>query len=87
MQQQLGTSNEEFIATIDLWNLGQVRWPVLRALCRTYVEQRELRQFEHQLLATRRWNMVRCIPQTDPASADGAAAHVFNVYGIASGAD
>ena len=78
MHQQPETASEEFypIGTIDVWNLHSVRWPVLRAFCRKYVEQLELRQYERELLATRRWRAVRCVPHPD------GSAHIFNVYGL-----
>ena len=72
---------EEFIGTIDVWQLRKLRWPVLRALCRRYVETRELREYERQLLATNRWTRVRC----EPAALE--PAHVFNFYGVASQVD
>lgn len=72
---------EQFIGTVDVWTLRQLRWPLMRMLCRAYVEQRELRQYQRRLLATRRWRMLRCVPRAD--SGDASSAHVFNIYGTA----
>jgi hypothetical protein len=73
------TPGEEFIGTVDVGQLRFIRWPVLRELCRRYVESRELREYERQLLATGRWRRVRCEPRRD--AEDG---HVFNIYGVAA---
>ena len=73
---------EEFIGTVDVWELRHYRWPFMRALCRRYVELHELQHYEHELLATQRWTLVRCVPQ---ANAGGnVPSHIFNVYGVAS---
>ena len=53
----------------------------MRALCRRYVELCELQHYENQLLASRRWSLVRCEPQPDGS---GGSPHIFNVYGVAS---
>ncbi len=71
---------DEFIATVDVWELRHLHWPFMRALCRSYVEQRELRHYERGLLATHRWSIVRCIPHRDAAGA--VSSHVFDVYGV-----
>jgi hypothetical protein len=84
MQDAPNPTNEQFIGTIDLWTLGTVRWPILRAFCRGYVEQRELRQYERQLLATRRWSMVRCVPLVDQAA--DTVPHIFDIYGVVASA-
>jgi hypothetical protein len=73
---------EEFIGTVDTWDLRHFRWPFMRALCRRYVELCELQHYEDQLLASRRWSVVRCVPQPDGGGQ--TSSHIFNVYGVAS---
>jgi hypothetical protein len=71
---------EQLIGTVDVWKLRHFRWPFMRALCRQYVERRELQHYEHELLATRRWTVVRCVPH--PGERGAPSAHIFDVYGV-----
>jgi hypothetical protein len=64
---------EQFIGTIDAWQLHQMRWPILRFLARRFVEQRELEHYVEQLLTTGKWQAVRIAP--------AGAPHMFEVYG------
>jgi hypothetical protein len=73
---------EQFIGTVDTWELRHLRWPFLRALCRPYVELHELQQYERELLASRQWSLVRCVPRPDGEGAP--SSHVFDVYGVAT---
>jgi hypothetical protein len=80
--EEVAVHQEEFIGSVDVWELRHFRWPFMRALCRRYVELRELRHYERELLATQRWALVRCVPHPDR---DGdASSHVFDVYGVAT---
>ena len=74
--------HEQFIGSIDVWELRHFRWPFMRALCRRYVELRELQHYEHELLATQQWARVRCVPHPDGGGK--ASQHVFDVYGVAA---
>ena len=74
---------EQLIGTVDVWELSHVRWPVMRALCRRYVELHELRQYQRHLLATQRWALVRCVPHRGERGI--ASTHVFDVYGVETG--
>jgi hypothetical protein len=69
---------EEFIGTVDVWQLRQMRWPILRALARDFVEQCELERYMSGLLDTGHWDTVRVVPRTDPAA---RRPHLFDVYG------
>lgn len=73
--------DEELIGTIDVWEMRQLRWPLIRLLARQFVEARELDHYMHDLLASGRWRSVRVTPV---AAAAGARAHVFQVYGRAA---
>jgi hypothetical protein len=72
---------QEQIATIDTWTLGErLRWPILRALSRGFVEKMELRRYTHDLLASGQWSVVRVAPHVE--SAGIPSTHVFDVFGV-----
>jgi hypothetical protein len=73
-------SREELIETVDVWGLSHFHWPFMRALCRRYVELRELRYYQHRLLRSHRWNLVRCVPHRDEGGI--VSTHIFDVYGM-----
>ncbi len=73
------TMQEEFIATVDVWELDTLRWPFLRALCPEFVSRRELVRYERRLLATERWSVIRIAPTPGTA---GRAGHLVDVYGV-----
>jgi hypothetical protein len=77
----MDTGQEEFIETVDVRQLRNLDWPVLRVLCRGFVEHRELRQYERNLLDQHRWKMIRCVPHL--AESGKASTHLYDVYGIA----
>lgn len=72
--------DEEFIGTVDVWQLRQLRWPVMRILARHFVEELELGRYMRRLLATGEWSAVRVQPRPNPAQAE---THVYDVYGVA----
>ena len=73
---------EQFVGTIDAWELRHFRWPFMRTFCRAYVEQRELQYFEKQLLTAQHWQRVKCVPHRNEAGVD--STHVFDVYAVPS---
>jgi len=69
---------DEFIETINLWRLRQVRWPFMRLLSPHFVAEIELGRYMKRLLADGRWKVMRVEPQY----LDGRLSdHVFDVYG------
>jgi hypothetical protein len=70
--QSLG--DEVFIGTIDVWQLRELHWPILRMFARRYVEERELGRYVRELLATQKWQAIKVIPHAD-------TKHVFDLYG------
>ena len=70
--------DEEFIGTVDTWELRQLRWPIIRALARPFVEQRELDRYLGGLLTSGRWKSVRVEPQLSTTT---RRPHIFLVYG------
>jgi hypothetical protein len=73
--------SEEFIATVDVAELHQLRgWPIMNMLARRFVETRELCAYERGLLASGRWRVVRTAPHVGDGGT--ASTHVFDVYGV-----
>ena len=72
---------EQFIGTVDVWQLRQMRWPIMRFLAPRFVERLELERYMGQLLASHHWSSVRAEPHLDPAV---ARPHVYEVYGLPS---
>jgi hypothetical protein len=66
--------DEVFIGTVDVWQLRELRWPILRLFARRYVEERELGRYVRELLATKNWQAIKVLPHSD-------APHVFDLYG------
>jgi hypothetical protein len=77
---QVSSSGEQFIGTVDVWELHQLRWPFLRVLARHFVETQELSHYERDLLTSGRWSRVRCSPHAGEAGL--ASTHLFDVYGM-----
>jgi len=72
---------QEQIATVDIWTFGErLRWPILRALSRRFVEHMELRRYTHDLLASGQWSVIRVQPHVE--SAGTPSTHVFDVFGV-----
>ncbi len=70
---------QEFIGTVDIHDLRQLHWPLMRLLAPHFVEELELGRYMKGLLATGRWRDVRVVPHR---SATGELSkHVFDVYG------
>lgn len=80
IEQRIGSTQvaEEFIGTVDVWQLNQARQPIMRALTPAYVDQLELRRYLKDLLRTGAWRSVRAVPHSDPLHPYG---HLFDVYG------
>jgi hypothetical protein len=72
--------SEQFIGTVDVWQLRQRRWPIMRCFARQFVEEQELEAYMRQLLASGEWSFVRALPRVE-AEDRGKRAHIFDVYG------
>ena len=72
--------DEEFIGTVDVWELSQLRWPIMRFFASKLLAELELGRYLQGLLATGRWTAVRVVPHRDPSGAP--VTHVFDVYGV-----
>ena len=72
---------EELIGTVDVWQLrSRIRWMIMRAFARHFVEEVELGRYMRDLLATRRWSVVRVVPHVNAQGLP--SSHVFDVYGV-----
>jgi hypothetical protein len=72
---------EQLIGTVDVWELRSgIRWMIMRAIARHFVEEMELGRYMRGLLATRRWSMVRVVPHKSEQGVP--STHVFDVYGV-----
>ncbi len=72
----------EFITTVDVWQLDQLKWPIMRALTPGYVDHLELDGYLKRLLTTGQWREVYAVPHAVPrADPPRRFKHVFDVYG------
>jgi hypothetical protein len=72
-------SCEERIGTVDVWRLHHFRAPIQRIVARHAIDRLELHRYLRDLLATRRWDVVRAVPQNED---DGQPSdHLYEVYG------
>src|SRR5579871_909826 len=68
----------EFIATVDVWQLNELNWPIMRVFTPGYVDHLELDHYLKHLLDSRQWREVYAVPHTD---AQRRSKHVFDIYG------
>jgi hypothetical protein len=73
-----GTS-EERIGTVDVWQLHHYRAPIQRIFARHAVHHLELNHYLGELLATKRWDVVRATPH--PSDDGSLSDHVYDIYG------
>jgi hypothetical protein len=72
----------ELIATVDVWQLDDLKWPIMRVLTPGYVDHVELDHYLNHLLASGRWREVYAEPHAEPrAGSPRRLQHVFDVYG------
>ncbi len=71
-------NQEQFIETVNLWQLHEVRWPIMRLLSPHFVAEVELGRYMKRLLATGRWRVIRVVPHED---AGHPSDHQFDLYG------
>ena len=71
---------EHFIGTVDVRELHELDWPIVRLLARSFVERLELRRYKRHLLASGQWDRIRAIPRRD--SSGDASPHLFDLYGV-----
>jgi hypothetical protein len=64
----MSVADEMRIGSVDVWELHQYKWPIVRLFARRAVDRLELRRYMRDLLSTKRWDRVRAIPHRE---ADG----------------
>lgn len=73
-------ATEQFIGTVDVAELRSIRGAIVRLLARHYAEEMELGRYLRELLATRRWSVVRVVPHSTEQGVP--STHVFDIYGV-----
>ena len=71
---------EHFIETVDVRELHELDWPIVRLMAPSFVERLELRRYKRHLLTSGRWDRVRAVPRRD--SSGGVSPHLFDLYGV-----
>jgi hypothetical protein len=71
-------TQDEFIETVDIWQLRQFRMPIMRFFAPDFVAQLELGRHLRKVLSSGKWRAVRVVPHTDEAHEH---VHRFDIYG------
>jgi hypothetical protein len=71
---------KHFIGTVDVRELHELSWPIMRLLARSWVERLELRRYKRHLLASGQWDRIRAIPRRD--SSGGVSPYLFDLHGV-----
>ena len=75
----MSIAEEVRIGSVDVWELHQFKWPIVRLFARRAVDHLELTRHMRNLLSTQRWDRVRAIPHRE---ADGRRSeHVYDIFG------
>jgi hypothetical protein len=76
----MSQQTEQFLGTVDVRDLHEFDWPILRLLTPSFVERLELQCHKRRLLASERWDRIRAVPYRN---ADGkVSSHTFELYGV-----
>jgi hypothetical protein len=76
----VSAGQEELIGTVDIGQLHETRWPIMRVLARRFVEEMETGRYIRTLLATQQWAVVRMVPRKTFKGVP--STRVFDVYGV-----
>jgi hypothetical protein len=71
---------EQFLGTVDVRQLQEYRWPIVRVFSSGFVDRLELRRHKQRLLETGQWDAIRSVPHR--VDARRAASGVFDIYGV-----
>jgi hypothetical protein len=70
---------EEFIGTVNVWQLRHFRAPIQRIFARHAIDHLELDYYLRDLLSTKRWDVIRAAPHPNE---DGRVSdHIYDLYG------
>src|ERR1051326_1469712 len=61
-EELMAQATEHFLETVDVRDLNELRWPIVRLLAPAFVDRMELRRHKQRLLETGRWERIRAIP-------------------------
>jgi hypothetical protein len=76
----VSAGQEVLVGTVDIGQLREIRWPIMRLLARRYVEEMEMGRYMRTLLATGHWAVVLMVPHKTLQGTP--STHVFDVYGV-----
>lgn len=72
-------ASEERIGTVDVWLLHHYRAPIQRIFARHAIDHQELDHYLGELLATKRWDIVRAAPH--PCDDGSLSDHIYDIFG------
>jgi hypothetical protein len=76
----MSKQTEQFLGTVDVRDLHELDWPIVRLVSPTFVERLELQRYKRRLLGSRNWDRIRAVPQRHE---DGKlSTRTFDLYGI-----
>jgi len=71
---------EQFLGAVDVRELHELDWPIVRLVSPSFVEGLELQRYKRRLLDSHKWDRVRAVPYRD---IDGnVSSHRFELYGV-----
>src|ERR1051326_1157750 len=70
---------EEHIGTVNVWELHQIKAPLMRVLARHSMDHLELEHSTDALLKTKLWNAMRVVPHCDAGG--HPSDHIYDLYG------
>ena len=71
---------ERYLGTVDVRELHELHWPILRLLSRSFVERLELRRYKRLFLASGQWDRIRAVPKRDRSGE--VSPHLFDLYRV-----
>ena len=76
---------EHYLGTVDVRDLHELDWPILRLLNPTFVDRLELQRHKRRLLASQHWDRIRAVPLRDDEG--NVSGHTFELYGVPAPAE
>ena len=72
-------NTEQFLGTVNVVELHEYSWPIIRVLASRFVDRLELRRHERHLLDSGQWRSIRSVPQRRGCGAPSGDA--YELYG------
>jgi hypothetical protein len=73
-------ATERFLEAVDVRDLHEFDWPIVRLVSPSFVEHLELQRYKRRLLDSQRWDRIRAVPHRDAAG--NVSSHRFELYGV-----